>query len=726
MPLVYLILAFMSTIVPRPGHISHVSHYYISEKYTWAQTGPEGGYIHRVLVDPDDSSLALALGFVVWVTRDGENWQFLMDNGINAMGTFTSRHRLLLYTNDTLYYSNDGAVTFVPIKSNRYFAITERVSDTVLVIYDSLGVAYLGKTTDGGLNWSIITPLSYPYYYAISYAPSNDSIIYLAAKINNNSDSVYIIKSEDGGLTWNVASFIGEDVDVKDIEINPDNPQEGFVSCGFDGSGLIYTDDGFQSIEALQEILIPFDVEFIGPDSVLVASTIPTGVYLGTRSVLGWLFTPEDTLTNCSDLENSDDTIWYAAALTGMLKSTDNATTFQRMESGLYATFTYFQKAPSEMVNRTVYFPSYQGNALYVSRNGGITWEKKYLKNVAIIFDVEAYPQDENIVYAAVGAGEIDPLNGFVLHNILYSQDGGNTFVPMDTITGNPDTLHWIETISTVNDSPDVLLGIKYVNSDTGSDMYYITRSSDGGHSFSEVMGPYTSLHDGFAGKSPIFFQADSVIYVSYDHGMSFDTLFKFMGADMVQNLTYYPSDTVLFFNLYTNTDSVYSYRIPDSTVSNYYIPGLYLLYAAKNGGIYSLVNLIFQNVYFYSGTYTDPFSQHEQNTLLSGAIRASDNEVLLFSYGMGVFRSQDAVSETYERDKDEFSIPNTLISKGTLYLGRKLRGEKVDIYSIAGERVSSERVSREGNIDVSHLPSGVYLVRSTKISGLIKILKIR
>ncbi len=722
--LLIFVMGFMSNYMHRMERAYHVKSPTPTFKYTWTNTGPDGGYIDRILVDPEDPNLAIAFGFAMWITRDGENWQYLREEGMDALGTFTGRHQLLLYVNDTLYYSSDGAVTFVPIKSNRrYYVMTERVSDTVLTVYDSLGVDYLAKTVDGGLNWNIITPLSYTYYDAISYAPSNDSIIYMAVEMGYSSDSVYIIKSDDGGITWNIVYSPG-DVEVRDIEINPTDPQEVFVSCGFDGEGLIHTTDGFQTTETLQQILIPFDVEFMDSDSILVASVIPTGIQLGVRTPIGWIFPPADTLTTCTDIERSQDTIWYASATTGILKSQDNAKTFQRNETGLHATFTFLQKQPSDMIGRTIYFPSFQGNALYISRNGGVTWEKKYLRNVAIIFDVEAYPEDENIVYLAVGSGEINPLSGLVLHNILYSSDGGNSFTPVDTFTGNPDSLSWIETIKTVKDSPNVLLGFKDVTSDTGQDSYYLMRSNDSGHTFQEIMGPYINHFDGFAGKNPLFFQADSVIYVSYDYGASFDTLVRLNGADAVDNLSYYDLDTTLFFNLPTDDDTAYSFKLTDSVTNAYYVPGLYLLYTADNGGIYSLATQDYLNLDFYSGIYSDPFASSEQNTLLSGAVRASDNEVLLFTYGMGVYRSQDAVSDIME-NKGKAPLHNILISNGeylqveTLYKQRRAR-----VYSVSGRLIYTGRVTERGRLNISTLPRGIYIIRIDRRDRPIRLIK--
>ena len=719
---VYVLLTFFSMAFPKPESLNIKTHIPNNGKYTWNVTGPEGGYIGRVMVDPQDANLAIAIGFNAWITRDGTNWQLLKVNTINSFGTFTGTHRLLYYNNDTLFYSSDGAFTFTPIKLHRYYAMTERVSDTVLVIYDSAGTAYLGKTIDGGLNWSVITPLPYYSYYAVTYAPSNDSIIYLAVKINYSSDSVYIVKSENGGLSWTVLSSVGENVYVRDIEVNPQDPQEVFVSCGFDALGLIHTQDGFQTIDTVPQILLPFDVEFTGTDSVLVASAMPVGIYRGTKNpLIGWLFVPVDSLTNCTDLERSQDTVWYAAALTGMLKSTDNAISFYRAERGLYATFTYFEKSPSEMINRTVYFPSLEGNALYVSNNGGLTWEKKYLRNVVVIFDVETYPGDENIVYIAAGSAELNLFTGLSLHNILYSSDGGNTFIPMDTFTANPDSLTWIETITTVKDSPDVIIGIKREYNDTGPDRFYVMRSNNRGHSFNAVAGPFISHYDGFAGKAPLFFQADSVVYVSRDFGTTFDTLFVLNNADVVDNLSYYSADSTLFFNFY-NGDTIYSYKIGEDTCYIYYVPGLYLLYAASNGGVYSLATQDFENVYFYSGTYLNPVAFHEQNNILSGAIRASENEVLLFTYGMGVYRSQDAVSYVFEKRKKGLNSTRVMVaSNGILHLGASLAGRNVTLYSVTGQKVGIKKLDYRGNLNLSHLPSGVYFVKTDRI---IKVLK--
>ncbi|GEM_PF-2072595 len=697
-----------------------------NSKFTWTNVGPEGGYFRKVIVSPQDSNLAILQGILIWITRDGTNWEILRDGGMDSYITFTGYHRLLLGIRDTLYYSSDGANTFSPIRTGHIRAMSLIPSDTVYLIQDSMGVSYLYRTTDGGINWDRITPLSYAEYRFITFAPSDPNVIYMAVNIDYSSDSVNIVRSVDGGVTWSILSSIGNGVDVTDIEVNPQNPGEAFISCGFEGGfGLVYTQDSFQTLNSIPNIIIPYDVEFISSDSILVASVIPTGIMLGTRDSNGdWIFEPVDTLTTCTGIARSGN-VFYVSAMTGVLKSTDGGLTFQPDESGLHGTFTYSGKSISNMIGRTVYLPSVQGNALYITRNGGVTWEKVYIPDVAIIFDVEANPQDENIVYLACGAGRVDTSGNFVLYNIMRSLDGGMTFTPMDSFIGDPDSIGWIESIHTFSDSPNVILGMSMVYSDD-MDTLKIVRSTNGGSSFDDTVGVFTYFYDNFAGDNPVFIEANSVIFVSYDYGITFDTLITV--PEMVQNMVYYDNDSTLFFNNYLVTDSIYKLKVTDLSQEVYYLPGLYDFYAARNGGFYSLANSA--GFLFYAGTYEFPFDTFESLDIPIGAIRASSNEVLLFSYGMGVFRSQDAVSSTKERRvySDVFNHGDIILASEVLRIPYSLNIKKAVIFTPEGRVVKSVKLESIKHISLRGLNNGVYMVRlyNGKNSVLLRVLKIR
>ena len=694
-------------------------HFILNSKFTWNNVGPEGGYFVNVAVDPQDSNMAILKGVMLWITRDGTTWQVLREEGLDSYVTFTGYHHLLIGVRDTLYRSSNDANTFVSVRTTGIIrAMSQRASDTVYLVQDSAYSPYLYKTTDGGINWLKIGPS--PACSYITYAPSNSDILYAII----GTDSIYILRSLNGGITWDTVAPISDGLDVSDIEVNPENAGEVFVSCGFEGnSGLIYTPDSFHTVVNIPELLIPCDVEFLSSDTVLIASVIPTGIIRGIRGTTGWTFESVDTLTTCTDIECSGNVI-YVSATTGALKSSDRGEHFTVNESGLHGTFTYSGKNLSQMTDETVYMPSIMGNALYITRNGGVSWEKVYIPDVAIIFDVEANPQNENLVYIACGAGAMDFSGNLLLFNILHSSDGGRTFVPKDTFIGNPDEYNWIETIHTFSDSPNVVIGmcVMYDNNEALN----IVRSTDTGHTFPDTVGVFTGSHyEDFAGSNPVFIQSDNVIFASYDYGHSFSFLTFSGNFNEISSLAFCKKDSMLFYNSYEYSDTIYAFKITDSTLMRYPVPEVHFIYITENGGLYSIA--LDNNFVFYTGTCEMPFDSSEIVDFPVGAIRASSNEVLLFSYGRGVFRSTDAVAglknENYDIHKNVSFIVKSEVFEMP-YEG--YRGEAV-LFSPSG-RLMRKYSNVKEKIYLGELPEGVYFIKKADDIDIkpIKIIKVK
>ena len=122
------------------------------------------------------------------------------------------------------------------------------------------------KSTDGGLNWTVLTDnLSNIYVYSLAIHP-NDSDTYFWGSVNG-----IIYKSTDGGNTWNLWSNTGSGV-VNKILINPSNPNQMFFSA--ESGGIFKSNDGGSSWDLIHEnATTGFDVEFNANDlSIIYAS----------------------------------------------------------------------------------------------------------------------------------------------------------------------------------------------------------------------------------------------------------------------------------------------------------------------------------------------------------------------------------------------------------------------------------------------------------------------
>ena len=132
------------------------------------------------------------------------------------------------------------------------------------------------------------------------------------------------------------------------------------------------------------------------------------------------------------------------------------------------------------------------------------------------------------------------------------------------------------------------------------------------------------------------------------------------------------------------------------------------------------------QNFTFYSGTFLEPFDSATDIDILAGAIRASENEVLLFSYGLGVFRSTDAVTFLDERRTNE-NDKYFLLNGDVFTLSHASYNGVVKVYSITGRLVREFLIKGKNHLDFKGLSPGIYFVEFENDSkGLTKVIKIK
>ncbi|MGY8989071.1 MAG: WD40/YVTN/BNR-like repeat-containing protein, partial [Flavobacteriales bacterium] len=117
------------------------------------------------------------------------------------------------------------------------YTVEQSVSNSN-VLYAGTATAGAWKTTDKGINWSLITnDLELNGVYAIEIDFTDFNTIYI-------SGNGGIYKSVDGGNNWNIigdANFVSLNHSVKDIKLNPTNNQILFTATD---EGLFKSVDG--------------------------------------------------------------------------------------------------------------------------------------------------------------------------------------------------------------------------------------------------------------------------------------------------------------------------------------------------------------------------------------------------------------------------------------------------------------------------------------------------
>ncbi|MGB5818474.1 MAG: glycosyl hydrolase [Saonia sp.] len=314
-----------------------------------------------------------------------------------------------------------------PFRGGRSVASSGVVGQPMTYYMGSTGGG-IWKTTDDGITWKNVSDgfLETGTVGAITVAESNPNIVIAgmgehAARgvMTSMGDGVY--KSTDAGKTW---KHIGLDATrhISDVIIHPKNPDIVFIAA----QGAQY-----------------------GPSS-------ERGIYRSSDGGTNWekvLFVDETTGASSLSMDMKNPLILYAAMWqhqrypwtmesggenSGLYKSTDGGTTWDKMKEGLPKEFgkagISVSRANPERVFAVLEAEGKKGG-VYRSDDAGKKWKQINSNRVNIArswyyMEIFADPQDENLVYV---------LNAPVTKSI----DGGKTFSPLPTPHGDNHHL-WI------------------------------------------------------------------------------------------------------------------------------------------------------------------------------------------------------------------------------------------------------------------------------------------
>lgn len=179
-------------------------------------------------------------------------------------------------------------------------AIEEANPNHIIVGGETGGV---WKTTDGGVNWTVLTDnLSNIFVYSLALDPTNSSTYFWG------STSGTIFKSTDAGSTWNLLADTGAG-NVNKILIDPTNTSKMY--CSVEGGGIYKsTDSGVNWSLINAGATTGYDIEFKpGDTNVIYASG--TAFYKSTDG--GATFNTENTLPLWSQEIVSGGTNWSNA-----------------------------------------------------------------------------------------------------------------------------------------------------------------------------------------------------------------------------------------------------------------------------------------------------------------------------------------------------------------------------------------------------------------------------
>ena len=369
--------------------------------------------------------------------------------------------RATIILNDSLYsglkWRNIG-----PFRGGRSVASSGVVGQPMTYYMGSVGGG-IYKTTDDGITWknSSDGQLGTGTVGAIAVSESNPNIVVVgmgehAARgvMTSMGDGVY--KSTDAGKTWKHMG-LDETRHISDVIINPNNP----------------------------------DILFIAAQGAQYSPSEERGIYRSTNGGASWervLFVDSTTGASSLSMDMNNPLILYAAmwqhrrypwlmesggASSGIYKSTDGGTTWNKLKEGLPLAFgkagISVSRANPELVFAVIEAEGTKGG-VYRSDDSGKKWKQVNKDRINIArswyyMEIFADPQNENVVYV---------LNAPVTKSI----DGGRSFKPLPTPHGDNHHL-WINP----NDNS------KMINSNDGG----ANITNNGGKSWSTQQNQATS-----------------------------------------------------------------------------------------------------------------------------------------------------------------------------------------------------------------------------------------
>ncbi|MFT4738625.1 MAG: photosystem II stability/assembly factor-like uncharacterized protein [Paraglaciecola sp.] len=314
-----------------------------------------------------------------------------------------------------------------PFRGGRSVSSTGIYQDTRTFYMGSTGGG-VWKTTDGGISWNNISDGFFKTgtVGAIGVAPSDPNVIYVGmgehavrGVMTSSGDGMY--KSTDAGATWSHIG-LGQSAHIANIEVDPKNPD------------LVYV-----AVQGAQH----------GP-------TKQRGVYRSKDGGVNWeqvLFVNDKTGAASISMDKTNPRIIYAAMWdhirypwqmvsggkgSGLYKSSDSGTTWERMSEGLPEEFgkSGISVSPvNPMLVWAVIEAEDEKGGVYRSDDGGKKWSQVNKDRVNIArswyyMEIFADTQDENVVYV---------LNAPVMKSI----DGGKSFSALSVPHGDNHHL-WI------------------------------------------------------------------------------------------------------------------------------------------------------------------------------------------------------------------------------------------------------------------------------------------
>jgi photosystem II stability/assembly factor-like uncharacterized protein len=375
----------------------------------WTNTGPFGGNVQTLVVDPQNPATlyAAAPGGGVFKSVDGgANWvsasNGISDRNVAALAidpvtpttlyASSSDHGVSGTGPSGVFKSTDGAQSWtkLPVDPNSFFpglalalAIDPQTTSTIYAASGGFGII---KSIDGGQTWSAGSGLpNGPSYVSVAIDPHTPTTIY-AGSTDGSASGAGLFKSVDGGASWTAINngITGSStLDVLGLAVDPQTPTTLYASMETvsNSSGLYKSINGGASWTLVESnVGGPIAINPQTPSTLYIGGGgsgfgLGSGVLVSSNG--GASFAPVDNglgavNVNIITINPQSPAALYAGTASGMFVTMDGGASWSAADNGLslltVSTITIDQANPA-----TIYAGT-SGNGLFKSVDGGGSW----------------------------------------------------------------------------------------------------------------------------------------------------------------------------------------------------------------------------------------------------------------------------------------------------------------------------------------------------------------
>jgi photosystem II stability/assembly factor-like uncharacterized protein len=413
----------------------------VSYTSDWRITGPSGGDVRSLTVDPNDPNRFYfgTLDGQIYMSTDGaRTWRLLVN--FNRPRLFVDhiivdpRNSKVLYVATHrhkdpggFFKSSDGGLTWresPELKNEALHSLIQADKNPSILITGTFNGMY--RSDDSGETWTALPTQNTPglvHVESLAIDPRDTNIIY--------AGTWYLpYKSTDGGQHWRIIkNGIIDDSDIFAIDLDPRNPNHIIASAC---SGIYETMDAGENWHKVQGI----PSQSRRTRAILQHPTIPGLVFAGTtegfwRSARGgdsnsWMVTTSRQLeiNSIAVHPSTPDLVYIGTNNYGVMVSRDGGKNFVPTNSGFSGRFVNTIVADREVSDRiyaTTINTTTGGGFFFVSNDGGATWQPS-MRNMPPRLIGYAILQDEkdgNVIYLGTNLG------------IYRSMDRGASWAPI-------------------------------------------------------------------------------------------------------------------------------------------------------------------------------------------------------------------------------------------------------------------------------------------------------